>query len=255
MVIGVYSKPLVVAIVESKLPRSLDTLWTMAFEKSWWSRPRASSLDEMDADAEKRYLFEEMQALNSFRMRDVWTRGFEPRLVLHSVRRGASCFRIARFAFVILAAMCIEMYIHNQTLTIKSPAKPVDAPFHVGCVEPDTRAPRENGVIVMLANNNDLSTAMRTIGNFEQRFNGWYGYPYVLFNDQPWDPDFISTLTSMDLLRGRNVTFETLASNIWGWPEWMTEETKKSAQAAMHDSKVMYAGKESYHHMCRFFAG
>ena len=49
--------------------------------------------------------------------------------------------------------------------------------------------------------------------------------------------------------------FETIPKSMWGYPEWIDQERAKQSMKKMERKRVMYAGVESYHHMCRFQSG
>jgi hypothetical protein len=42
---------------------------------------------------------------------------------------------------------------------------------------------------------------------------------------------------------------------MWGYPEWIDQERAKGNMQAMEKQEIQYAGKENYHHMCRFQSG
>ena len=41
----------------------------------------------------------------------------------------------------------------------------------------------------------------------------------------------------------------------WGYPAWVTSEDAAAARQRMVQRGVLYGGRESYHHMCRYFSG
>jgi len=105
----------------------------------------------------------------------------------------------------------------------------------------------------MLAQNSEIESAVMTIRSFEQRFNRWYHYPYVFFNDVEWDAGFVDGVRAV--VSG-NATFEVLGQTDWGWPQGWNEERREQAKRGMEgDGEGLYSGREGYHHMCRFFAG
>lgn len=104
----------------------------------------------------------------------------------------------------------------------------------------------------MLARNEDLGGAIHTIQSLEARFNRWFHYPYVFLNDQAFDDTFIKSVSEM--VSGP-VHFGTVPPAMWGFPAEMDEMRAKAAMKEQGDHGVKYGALESYHHMCRFFAG
>ena len=41
----------------------------------------------------------------------------------------------------------------------------------------------------------------------------------------------------------------------WSYPAWLTSEDAAAARQRMVQQGVLYGGRESYHHMCRYFSG
>jgi hypothetical protein len=49
---------------------------------------------------------------------------------------------------------------------------------------------RANATLLMLARNSDVNSAVITVKDLEDRFNGKYKYPWVFLNEQPFSDDF-----------------------------------------------------------------
>ena len=129
---------------------------------------------------------------------------------------------------------------------------PVDAPFFTTCQEPDVNAPRANATILMLARNADLEGAVTAVTSVEKQFNQWFHYPIIFLNNEPWDRAFIDALSKT---ASGEVYFETIDSNMWGYPTWIDQKKAARKMKAQERAGLVYAGKESYHHMCRFNSG
>ena len=168
--------------------------------------------------------------------------------------------RICRFTIpfyvgaVLVVVLAFEHAAHLYTHRIPRPATPLDGPFAVGCLEPDVNNPRANATIVMLARNNELDGAVRSIVSLEKQFNRWFHYPIVFLNDQPWEERFVSSLTEV---ASGEVQFEVISdkSGMWGFPDWIDEGKAMASIASQGAHGIKYGGLESYHHMCRFNAG
>ena len=160
-----------------------------------------------------------------------------------------------RHQYLITAAcslLCIEILLHVHNFEVEKPPKPLDEPFATRCQEPDVRAPRENAAIVMLARNRELEGAVKAVSSLELQFNRWFQYPIIFLNDEPWDQHFKDVLSKTT---SGETHFEVIPSGMWGFPEWMDKEDARRAMKQQEARGVMYAGMESYHHMCRFNSG
>ena len=148
--------------------------------------------------------------------------------------------------------LCVETLVHINSYGVRRPPHALDSPFAVGCQEPDVRAPRENAVILMLARNRELDGAVKSVKSIEAQFNRWFHYPIVFLNDEPWDQGFIDALTRVS---SGKASFEVIPAGMWGFPDWMDQDEARRRMKQQEAKGVMYAGLESYHHMCRFNSG
>ena len=172
------------------------------------------------------------------------------RNVSKPLRRG-----IVRHQYLITAVcflLCVETLIHINSYDVKRPLKPLDEPFSRRCQEPNVNAPRENAAIVMLARNKELEGAVKSVKSIEKQFNRWFHYPIIFLNDQPWDQAFIEALSEV---ASGEVKFEVIGPAMWGFPEWMDPDDARRSMKKQEAAGIMYAGMESYHHMCRFNSG
>ncbi|KAK4187197.1 family 15 putative glycosyltransferase [Podospora australis] len=177
-------------------------------------------------------------------------------MLSHMLRRPP---RIPRFLYpyripiaIILFAAFVEVYLHTQRYAVHQPREDIDVPFHTTCQEPDVKAPRENAAFVMLARNEEVEKALRTIVSIEKHFNQWFHYPVVFLNDEEWDPEFIETMN--ETVSG-GARFEVVPKEEWTFPEFINEDRAKQSIAEQGRKGILYAGMESYHHMCRFYSG
>lgn len=104
----------------------------------------------------------------------------------------------------------------------------------------------------MLARNNELEKANRTVTSIEQQFNRWFNYPYVFLNDEKWDPNFIEVLNKT--ARGL-ATFDVIPQAQWTFPEGVDIDAAKQNIKEQGERGIPHAGEEGYHHMCRFYSG
>lgn len=146
----------------------------------------------------------------------------------------------------------LESIWHTSSKKIPRPDISLDAPFVTQCVEPDTAAPRENATAMMLARNEDIHGAKQAIESWEQQFNRFFHYPVVFFNDKPWSRYFIEELSAV---ASGPVSFETVPRSMWDYPEFIDREAAKQSIKEQGKMDLLNAGRESYHHMCRFYSG
>lgn len=156
------------------------------------------------------------------------------------------------FLLAVGSALLVETLWHIRSHQVQRPAVSIDAPFVTGCIEPDVSAPRENATLLMLARNDDLEGAKFAVRSLEAQFNRWFNYPYVFLNDKPWSKEFIE---EVGRLASGKVVFETIDSQSWGFPEFIDKEEASKSLIRQGKTGLPYAGKESYHHMCRFYSG
>ncbi|MCJ1446171.1 MAG: hypothetical protein MMC23_006676 [Stictis urceolatum] len=154
---------------------------------------------------------------------------------------------------VIVAAFLLEWTLHLRSFEVSRPPIDLrDKPFFTKCQEPDVNAPRENAVIVMLARNDDAEKASETIASLEKHFNQWFQYPILFLNDVDWEQPFIDRLSKQTT---GNVSFEVIPQEQWSYPGWIDQEKAKQSMKKQEARGMLYAGLESYHHMCRFNSG
>lgn len=161
--------------------------------------------------------------------------------------------RNTRLVLLVLAiAGLAEIYVHTRQFAVRHPTRSLDEPFYTSCQEPAVDAPRENAAIVMLVRNSELEGALKTVHSLERHFNRWFHYPTVFLNDEPFSYDF---QRAMNESTSGGARFELIPKEEWSFPEWMDERAAKKSIAAQGRAGIMYAGMESYHHMCRFYSG
>jgi len=160
--------------------------------------------------------------------------------------------RYPRATFLALAGLLVEIFFHLRQFQLHPSNISLDPPFSRGCQEPRVDQPRENATILMLARNADLQGAIQSVLSLEAQFNHWYHYGYTFLNDVPWDDTFKDSISRV--VSGP-AEFATINSTQWGYPPFIDQTAATQSIARQGLTRVMYAGKESYHHMCRFNSG
>lgn len=116
---------------------------------------------------------------------------------------------------------------------------------------------RENAAVVLLVREADLAELIPTLANFETRFNRQFRYPYV-FLSSPDVPTFSKSFrvaVAKALPPEAVVEWGEVPLEHWRIPSWMDEKEVRKGFAAQEAAGVQYAGREGYHHMCRWYAG
>jgi mannosyltransferase len=162
-----------------------------------------------------------------------------------------------RWKVILLSLLCLvllELVVHIQSFTVIRPPTDLDPPFYTGCQDPvRNTSVRENAALVMLARNSDIVGAVSSVRSVQTQFNHHFQYPWIFLNDESWSNDFIQQVKNAG--EGTNMQFETIPSGMWGYPAWIDQPRARTKMNRMRDQGVLYAGTESYHHMCRFQSG
>ncbi|QPG75438.1 hypothetical protein FOA43_002792 [Brettanomyces nanus] len=111
---------------------------------------------------------------------------------------------------------------------------------------------RENATLFSLVRNGELYDMLRTIRNFEDRFNQFKHYGWIFANDEKFTESFQNQVKN---LCSGSVTFVHLPEQMWNYPEFIDRAKADQARRKMQRQQIKYGGSESYRHMCRFFSG
>ncbi|PIA12603.1 glycosyl transferase, partial [Coemansia reversa NRRL 1564] len=111
---------------------------------------------------------------------------------------------------------------------------------------------RASAAFVILTRNKDLKELRESLVQLEDRFNRRYNYPYVFLNNEPFSDDFKERI--------RNVVsgecqFGLIPEEHWSYPDFINQTMAAEARMSLLERKVIYGGKESYQHMCRYESG
>ncbi|KAH8888558.1 glycosyl transferase [Thozetella sp. PMI_491] len=153
---------------------------------------------------------------------------------------------------ILFVAGMVEAWMHRRRFAVNHPSHDLDEPFYKTCQEPAVNQPRENAALVMLTRNSELATALKSIHSVEKHFNRWFHYPFVFLNDEPWSEEFILAMNSSVSGGAR---FEVIPKEEWTFPSWMDTSDARASIERQGKAGILYAGLETYHHMCRFFSG
>ncbi|GAA5879552.1 hypothetical protein JCM3774_000284 [Rhodotorula dairenensis] len=166
---------------------------------------------------------------------------------------GFSIRRAALAAVPVAVAVWLAVWILRQ---LPIPSAP-DTPS--GCYDTalTTLESHEKGAILVLVRARDLAELVPTLVNYEQRFNARFRYPYVFLADPAEGalPDWFRRAV-VDVLPADAVTeWGVVPDEHWAIPDWLDPEATRRGFKEQEQSAVLYAGREGYHHMCRWYSG
>lgn len=141
---------------------------------------------------------------------------------------------------------------HRTKLSNKIISLAADAPFSIGCREPDVDAPRADAAFVMLARNSELDDVISSMKSMERHFNQWFKYPWVFLNDVEFDDTFKQTVRTHTKAE---VEFGVVPQEQWDFPDSIDKDELYELLQGQGDRGIMYGQMESYHKMCRFYSG
>ncbi|CAG8564213.1 268_t:CDS:2 [Paraglomus occultum] len=106
--------------------------------------------------------------------------------------------------------------------------------------------------IVVLTRNSDLTEILRTMKQFEGRWNRRYNYPYVFLNDGEFSQRFKDKTSAATRAK---TFYGTIPQEMWSYPSWINQTKAAEVRAQMAKDQIIYGDSESYRHMCRFYSG
>jgi hypothetical protein len=109
------------------------------------------------------------------------------------------------------------------------------------------------GAIIALARNKERGGMVHSVKSHMKSVNSKFLYPYLFFNDEPFDKNFKEELTRA--CYPAKAEFHSIPKEYWGFPDWIPVEKARAAFNQMEKEGIQYGGMESYHHMCRYYSG
>lgn len=170
-----------------------------------------------------------------------------------------------RFAAAVTTAVALLLAVW----IVRPPPRSGPPSFRIhpqGCYDRELTSlePRERGAIVVLLRARDLAELLPTLQNFEEQFNAQFRYPYVFLTDpeEPEGPDqggglpvsFRRAVAEV-LPDGAVTEWGVVPPEHWTIPDWLDKEETRRGFREQEESGVLYAGREGYHHMCRWYSG
>lgn len=105
------------------------------------------------------------------------------------------------------------------------------------------------GALYMIVRNENLPQARAAIRNVQDRFNHLANYPWVLLNDQEFNPDFIMHTRAVLDRSNTSLFFGKIDADVWSYPSWI--DVPRSENAVADLARVNKGASLSHHHMLR----
>lgn len=98
----------------------------------------------------------------------------------------------------------------------------------------------------------ELTDALTTMKQIEDRFNRNYHYPWTFINDKPFTEEFRNHTTRV---ASGLTEYGSIPKDQWSMPDWISEEKFRETVKMMTEKKVIYGDSQPYRHMCRYNSG
>ncbi|GAA6054626.1 hypothetical protein JCM3770_002910 [Rhodotorula araucariae] len=186
-----------------------------------------------------------------------------PHTTLPVVARFAPLLAALLLAVVALASLHPSPWLDSSLPIFRRPPPPrferKAVPPISGCRDTrlTTLEARENAAIVVLVREGDLADLLPTLANFEARFNARFRYAYVFLaspDEGALSLAFRSAVASA-LPPGAEVQYGVVPPAHWTIPTDLSPDQVRAGFAEQEARGVQYAGREGYHHMCRWYSG
>jgi alpha 1,2-mannosyltransferase len=117
---------------------------------------------------------------------------------------------------------------------------------------PPGKDPRPRAALISLVRNSELEGIMQSMRQLEYRWNKKYQYPWVFFNDEPFDENFKAATQN---LTSAKCFFEVVPAEHWSLPDWIDKGRFMNSLEYLGTIGVGKGWMASYHHMCRWNSG
>ncbi|GAM36391.1 hypothetical protein TCE0_018f05450 [Talaromyces pinophilus] len=111
---------------------------------------------------------------------------------------------------------------------------------------------RINATLLSLVRNEELSDLVTTMKQLERTWNHKFNYPWTFLNDQPFTEEFKQKTQEVTKAK---CYYEQIPADHWEAPEWIDDDLVKESNKYLEEQGLQYAGKASYHKMCRWNSG
>ncbi|KAJ8104269.1 glycosyltransferase family 15 protein [Lipomyces tetrasporus] len=111
---------------------------------------------------------------------------------------------------------------------------------------------KPKAALISLVRNSELEGIEQSMRHLEARFNHKYNYPWIFFNDVPFDDTFKARTGN---LTNAECFYATVPESHWSLPKWIDESRFISSLEYLGAIGVGKGWMISYRHMCRWNSG
>ncbi|KAI9793320.1 MAG: hypothetical protein M1833_000765 [Piccolia ochrophora] len=111
---------------------------------------------------------------------------------------------------------------------------------------------RPRAALISLVRNSELDGIVQSMRQLEFHWNHKYQYPWVFFNDEPFNDEFKAATQN---LTSAQCYYETLPDEHWSLPDWIDEGRFMNSLEYLGAIGVGKGWMISYRHMCRWNSG
>ncbi|CCH57847.1 hypothetical protein TBLA_0A00470 [Henningerozyma blattae CBS 6284] len=112
---------------------------------------------------------------------------------------------------------------------------------------------KPRATFLTLLRNEDADDMVRTIMNFQRKFNDKFEYPWIFLNDEEFDTSVKEVLQKT--APSIKMIFGTIPKEHWSYPHWIDQDKAAQGRQKLTEMDVIYGDSESYRHMCRYQSG
>ncbi|KAK9467731.1 glycosyl transferase [Lipomyces arxii] len=111
---------------------------------------------------------------------------------------------------------------------------------------------KPKAALISLVRNSELEGIEQSMRHLEARYNHKYNYPWIFFNDVPFDDNFKARTKN---LTNAECFYATVPNSDWSLPKWIDESRFISSLEYLGAIGVGKGWMISYRHMCRWNSG
>ncbi|KAK9473281.1 glycolipid 2-alpha-mannosyltransferase-domain-containing protein [Dipodascopsis tothii] len=111
---------------------------------------------------------------------------------------------------------------------------------------------KPKAALISLVRNSELEGIEQSMRHLEARYNYKYNYPWIFFNDEPFDDTFKNRTSA---ITNAEVHYVTIPYEHWSTPEWIDNSRFLTSLDYLGAIGVGKGYMVSYRHMCRWNSG
>ncbi|GAO52310.1 hypothetical protein G7K_6389-t1 [Saitoella complicata NRRL Y-17804] len=111
---------------------------------------------------------------------------------------------------------------------------------------------RAKAALISLVRNSEIDQLKQSMTELEAVFNHKFNYPWIFFNDEPFDENFKKVTRE---LTNAEIQYEQIPKEHWEVPSWINKDLMYASFDKLASENVQYSKMLSYHQMCRWNSG